>query len=350
MTGKRHPPDPTAPLNAPGRVGTDQPSVTGPELPADVCAMLRKGAPRMVHTPCCARDAYRALDGAQDGARRAGAVRGDGRVARRRLPARPGRRRAAARAQPARRRPVAAGACPPPCPPPRPCTVVAGPVTRRDVVPGGHTCVVCRDLPVRPFDAADVDPSVEYRPARPGAGPARRPRPRRCTAHERARARAIRARGRDVRRARVYGLPADLALALWTLQGSRGVRAGGRPARPRPPGCTSTTTTTSPPSTATRSRKAARTASPGSCASSAPGHRGPADSALDAGARGRSAAAARRSPRRPADGLAPASPRRQGAAVVRTPSTITDRGDVQAPVSTNREYAGVRTSVQRARP
>lgn len=91
----------------------------------------------------------------------------------------------------------------------------AGQVARLAV----HACTVCAGLPVRPFDERDVDPAAEYRPARPRPAPHGGPRSRRCSTHERARARATRARSRDVRRARLYSLDPVSRAALVDVQG-----------------------------------------------------------------------------------------------------------------------------------
>ena len=87
-----------------------------------------------------------------------------------------------------------------------------------------HECVVCRDLPLRPFDEADVEDGIEYRPKNPRPAPYGGPRSRRCFRHEKAKKRrekSLAAAGRSRKRS---GLTEVDRQGLLTFQG--GVCAG----------------------------------------------------------------------------------------------------------------------------
>lgn len=94
-----------------------------------------------------------------------------------------------------------------------------------------HVCVDCRNLPVEPFDPADRDPAVEYRPRKPRPTPYGGPRSKRCFRHEKARdrrSRALAAAGRSRRRS---GLDEDTRQAVLELQGGRCPCGRGRGSR-----------------------------------------------------------------------------------------------------------------------
>lgn len=82
-----------------------------------------------------------------------------------------------------------------------------------------HGCMDCRALPVRPFDPADVEDGVEYRPAKPRPTVTGGPRSRRCTTHGRAAKRARQHTQRTADKATRYGVPRAVQVALWAFQG-----------------------------------------------------------------------------------------------------------------------------------
>jgi hypothetical protein len=85
-----------------------------------------------------------------------------------------------------------------------------------------HDCIDCRNLPLRPFDEADVDPQVEYRPKAPRIiDPRSTPRRRRCTTHYRSANKAKRVGAAAKRSRRRSGLDEDERRALWLYQGER---------------------------------------------------------------------------------------------------------------------------------
>lgn len=83
-----------------------------------------------------------------------------------------------------------------------------------------HDCVRCRALPERPFDPADVEPEVEYRPKTPRPTVSGGPRSRMCKTHERAKRKAQRLTLRTGVKARKFGVPRAMQAALWVFQGS----------------------------------------------------------------------------------------------------------------------------------
>jgi hypothetical protein len=82
-----------------------------------------------------------------------------------------------------------------------------------------HGCVDCRALPVRPFDPADVEDGVQYRPKTPRPIAGGGPRSPRCTTHKRAKKRADSLRQRTADKATRYGVPRAVQVALWAFQG-----------------------------------------------------------------------------------------------------------------------------------
>jgi hypothetical protein len=84
-----------------------------------------------------------------------------------------------------------------------------------------HQCVVCLDLPERPFDKADVDPAQDYRPRKPAAiTSGKTKRSFRCLRHTRAKKKELSARTRAYDKTRRFGLSPQMQLALWMLQGA----------------------------------------------------------------------------------------------------------------------------------
>jgi hypothetical protein len=83
-----------------------------------------------------------------------------------------------------------------------------------------HDCVDCRALPPRPFDPADVEEDVEYRPKKPLATVSGGPRSRRCHRHTHAAKRATSLTSRTRHKAKTYGIPRPLQVELWAFQGS----------------------------------------------------------------------------------------------------------------------------------
>jgi hypothetical protein len=83
-----------------------------------------------------------------------------------------------------------------------------------------HDCVVCRDLPLRPFDPADVDPEVEYRPAKALAiKSGKTKRSFRCHRHTHAKRKADSLTARTRAKAKSFGVPRAVQVALWEFQG-----------------------------------------------------------------------------------------------------------------------------------
>jgi hypothetical protein len=83
-----------------------------------------------------------------------------------------------------------------------------------------HNCVVCRELPIKPFDPADVDPGQEYRPAKPLAiVSGKTSRSFRCFRHARAKKKADSAKARAYSKNKLYGVPAGIQQELWVFQG-----------------------------------------------------------------------------------------------------------------------------------
>jgi hypothetical protein len=93
--------------------------------------------------------------------------------------------------------------------------MTAPPLTRT------HDCVTCRNLPVRPFDPADVDPAQEYRPPRPRPIVAGGPRSRVCRTHERVKRRATRAASASARSRKRSGVDEETRQAVKAAQGDR---------------------------------------------------------------------------------------------------------------------------------
>ena len=83
-----------------------------------------------------------------------------------------------------------------------------------------HQCVTCRALPERPFDPADVEDGVEYRPRKPRPVVSGGPRSKVCKTHERAKERARKLTLRTGAKARTFGVPRAIQVALWEYQGS----------------------------------------------------------------------------------------------------------------------------------
>ena len=87
--------------------------------------------------------------------------------------------------------------------------------------PARHGCVRCRELPVRPFDPADVEDGVEYRPKDPRPTVAGGPRSRVCRTHERAKRKATKASQAAKRSRQRSGVDEETRQAVKALQGDR---------------------------------------------------------------------------------------------------------------------------------
>jgi hypothetical protein len=89
-----------------------------------------------------------------------------------------------------------------------------------------HACCDCRELSARPFDKADREPGVEYRPDKPrpirAADASKGPRAaKRCDTHGRAYDRAQRAEAAAKRSRKRAGVDEETRQAVKALQGDR---------------------------------------------------------------------------------------------------------------------------------
>jgi hypothetical protein len=84
-----------------------------------------------------------------------------------------------------------------------------------------HDCVDCRALPPRPFDPADVEEDVEYRPKKPLATVSGGPRSRRCHRHTHAAKRSTKVKAAAARSRKRSGVDEATRQAVKALQGDR---------------------------------------------------------------------------------------------------------------------------------
>lgn len=99
-----------------------------------------------------------------------------------------------------------------------------------------HRCVVCKDLPERPFDKADQDPAQDYRPRKPAAiVSGKTARSFRCAKHTRAKRKDDLFVQRITMRAKRRGLSRELQVLLWEYQG-RQCPCGRKRSEEIPPG------------------------------------------------------------------------------------------------------------------